>query len=761
MFHTIKSKIVIITITLLFFILLVLSSFTYIVYLYEKELIVSSCSIAISALVQDINKEVINIENNAKDLALLGEQYYYFHKNKKSLDSSVIKIFENYPNSLGGGIWFKPFYIDKFKKNFCIYAFRNENNNIIIDNNFETEDYNYLEQGWYKEITSVIQDVHNIEWSTPYYEKFGSNTLMITAGSGMYDDSGSLIGISTVDWKISKILEDIKKLKPTPNSFALFANAQKDYIMISTDPYLNNDVLLGKSLKNIPWYNGKLKRLRYITYHNKKYVPYVKALDNGMVIVVCVPKTELFYFLVKEMTILFLFLVSLTLLVSGYLYYGLNKNIIKPINKLISIANKISNGEEKIEIKLEKPQEFAKLASVYDQMTKEIRIREKEKEHLITELSVAKSIQESSLPNKFPPFPNIKEFDIFASMTPARDVGGDFYDFYFIDQNKFMFLIGDVSGKGIPAALFMMRVKTLINNWSQQNLKPKEFIKEINNKICSNNKNGFFVTMFAGIIDLTTGNLSCINCGHNPPIIKHENSFSFMKLNPNIILGAFDDADFEIYETKLNPSDIILLYTDGVTEALNENNELFGEQRLLKCMNSDVTDVKEIIENVQNNISLHIGKIPQSDDITLLAFKYNGEKQDNNMFKCDAKIENYKDFYTWLNAKLKSFDLPVLFINKVDMCAEEIFANITFYAYPDSDGKLEVLLEKEDNTLVMKFIDSGLEYNPLEKEDPDITLPPEERPLGGLGIFMVKQMADDIEYKRLDGQNVLKITYNI
>jgi sigma-B regulation protein RsbU (phosphoserine phosphatase) len=206
-------------------------------------------------------------------------------------------------------------------------------------------------------------------------------------------------------------------------------------------------------------------------------------------------------------------------LIPALLYCSLNHYIVNPIGKLTEIAKKIGKGED-IQIKIEKPEEFAQLASTFDKMTKDIKSVTQERAKINSELSIAKSIQSSSLPNVFPPFPNRKEFDIFASMEAAKEVGGDFYDFFFIDDTKFMFLIADVSGKGVPAALFMMTVKTLINNMAQMDYSPKQLIEIINNKICQTNKQGFFVTVLIGITSITTGKTTLINCGHNLPLIK-------------------------------------------------------------------------------------------------------------------------------------------------------------------------------------------------------------------------------------------------
>ena len=379
---------------------------------------------------------------------------------------------------------------------------------------------------------------------------------------------------------------------------------------------------------------------------------------------------------------------------------------------------------------------------------------------LDSELLTAKSIQLSSLPDKFPPFPDRKEFNIYASMTPAKEVGGDFYDFYFLDENRFMFLAADVSGKGIPAALFMMKVKALIANTAAMKLTPQEMIEAVNKKVCENNKEGFFVTLFACIIDLNTGKISCINCGHTMPAVKQKNGiYEYLQVKSNIVLGAFNDAEFEIFETQLDEGGRIFLYTDGITEAANKKEEMYGSRRLLECLNScGDKNITETAEYIKKDVNQFASGALQSDDITMLIFEYTGNSRH---FKNTAVKENYKEFYSWLHNVCREWNLSASLTNQIDMCAEEIFANIVFYAYPDKTGSIEAYINKLDNKIELVFIDEGIPYNPLKRENPDITLPPEKRTPGGLGIFMVKQTAESVTYKRADGKNILTLRFLI
>ncbi len=775
MFKSIKSKIIITSIVMLTVLMFAVSLFALYSRQSTKQLMVQNYKyFIVSEYLEKIYDNIVTLENNLRGLSLIGSLYYKTDHDDDLTYPVITRIFSNYPDTLGGGIWFKPYIIDKNIKYKCFYAFRNKDREIVFDKEFASKKYDYPDQEWYKEIISEVTPERNVVWTKPYYENLGSYTKMITAGTGIYVD-GKLVGVATVDWKISDVIENISKIKLKERTFSmyksggelkgifvLFANLNEDSVIATNDPYLDSNSLVGHSLKEIPWYASDLYAKTYIKYHGNIYIPFTKKLPNGTEIIVCVPKSEIFKFVDRfyfpwVFGILFFIFAILALV-----YYGMNRYIMTPIDKLINIAHKISNGED-ANIKIEKPAEFAQLASTYDKMTNDIKTAAKEKEHIVSELNIAKNIQSSSLPSVFPAFPERNEFDIFASMEPAKEVGGDFYDFYFIDENNLVFLIADVSGKGVPAALFMMTVKTLINNLSEMGYEPEKLIEIINKKICETNKQGFFVTMLLCITNVKTGKTSIINCGHNLPLIKRQNGkYEYLKLESNIVLGVFADSEFEIYNTIVNPGDIIYTYTDGVTESTNTNNEMYGEERLYDCLNSiESDDVMTIAQDVKASVKEFADGVLQSDDITMLIFKYNGNQNGVKTFKQFAKKQNYNKFYTWLNNTCTEWNLDKDLTNKIDMCAEEIFANIAFYAYPDKDGTIEAKLEKTENSIIFEFLDNGIKYNPLEKPDPDITLPPEERPIGGLGIYMVKEMTDEISYKRENNKNILTLIFKI
>jgi len=248
-----------------------------------------------------------------------------------------------------------------------------------------------------------------------------------------------------------------------------------------------------------------------------------------------------------------------------------------------------------------------------------------EKERIGAELNVATNIQASMLPCIFPAFPERDEFDIYASMRPAKEVGGDFYDLFLIDNNTLAILIADVSGKGVPAALFMVIAKTLIKNNAQNGLSPKDVFDKVNNLLCANNNEGMFVTAFMGYLDIPSGRLTCVNAGHNPPLLLKDNRFQWVKIKRGLVLGGMEDMCYKEETLTLEKGEMIFLYTDGVTEALNPENELFSEERLMDIAEkSKNCSLKEFTVSVKTEIDAFARGAEQADDITMLVMKYKG-----------------------------------------------------------------------------------------------------------------------------------------
>ena len=250
-----------------------------------------------------------------------------------------------------------------------------------------------------------------------------------------------------------------------------------------------------------------------------------------------------------------------------------------------------------------------------------------EKERIGAELDLATQIQADMLPRIFPPFPDYKEFDLYASMDPAKEVGGDFYDFFLVDQDHIALVVADVSGKGVPAALFMVIAKTLIKNRALMGGSPGEILRDVNNQLCEGNEAELFVTVWLAIIEISTGKGIAANAGHEHPALKRKDgSFEMVKYKHSLAVAAMEGMRFREHEFQLYPGDVLVQYTDGVSEATDIHEELFGEKRILDALNKEpAADPKKLLSDLRGEIDEFVGEAPQFDDITMLGFYYKGE----------------------------------------------------------------------------------------------------------------------------------------
>ena len=459
-------------------------------------------------------------------------------------------------------------------------------------------------------------------------------------------------------------------------------------------------------------------------------------------------------------------------LYASLLYLG----IIRPI---ISITYETSHFAEHhgeltgILTKIHNRDEIGKLAKSVEKMSRDMNkyIEDlthatAEKERLGAELNVATQIQAEMLPRVFPPYENHPEIELYASMEPAKEVGGDFYDFYMVDDDHFAMVVGDVSGKGVPAALFMVITKTLLKDACAHSINPAEVFERVNTILCEGNDSGLFVTCWMGILTLSTGELNFANAGHTAPIIKANGEIKYLSTKPNLMLAAMDGISYTNNTLTMNKGDRLFIYTDGITEATNEYDELYGENRLLKILSS-VQDKgkspRDILDIVRNDLSDFVLDAPQFDDITMLSMVYKEEASMELTIQADDKeLERVLDF---IHKQLPA-DCETDLLYKIHLAAEEIFVNIAHYAYKDKlpegqTGTAWITCTMENDTLTMIFKDTGIPFNPLAKADPDITLSAKDRSIGGLGIFLTKKYMDSIDYKYENGENILTMKKTI
>lgn len=389
-----------------------------------------------------------------------------------------------------------------------------------------------------------------------------------------------------------------------------------------------------------------------------------------------------------------------------------------------------------------------------------------ERERIGAELNIATKIQADMLPSIFPPFPDREEFDLYASMVPAKEVGGDFYDFFLIDEDHLALVIADVSGKGVPAALFMVISKTLLKNYAQNGLSAQEVLETVNDKLCENNHADMFVTAWIGILQISTGKMDCANAGHEYPVIcRNDEKYELFKDKHGFILAGMEHIRQRGYELQLEPGDKLFLYTDGVPEATGPQEELFGTVRMLNALNVAADKTPQgMLSAVKNEIDRFVGDCPQFDDITMMWLHYKGA--DNNSARdvqssitlpaVDKSILQVTEF---VEQKLQAAEVPMKVQLQINIAIDELFSNIAHYAYSSNNGTatVELTIKRGARKVELTFRDQGIPYNPLAKKDPDVTGSAEEREIGGVGIYIVKQSMDAMRYEYKDGQNILWI----
>lgn len=492
---------------------------------------------------------------------------------------------------------------------------------------------------------------------------------------------------------------------------------------------------------------------------------YVFKFVEGYCIIAAMPQTEATFMRDASLYTSIFMLVLIFAALFVFIYILIKRVIINNLKKINDTLARITEGDLNVTVDVRSNEEFASLSDDINSTVSTLkRYIAEAAARIDKELEYAKQIQLSALPTNFP---NGDDYRIYAQMIAAKEVGGDFYDFYKLSDSTVAFLAADVSGKGIPAAMFMMTAKTIIKDLAERGLPVNEIFTQANEKLCENNESGMFVTAWMGILDIQTGNMKIANAGHNPPLLKRaDGSFEYLKTRAGFVLAGMEGVRYRTVDLTLYPGDRLFLYTDGVPEATNVDNKLYGEERLLTFMNQNCNvKATDLLPALKANIDEFVGEAPQFDDITMLMFDYKPQKggayMTNKVFS--AKTESLPDVLGFVEEVLESYECPMKVQMALCVAIEEVFVNIAHYAYGAGDGDmmLGIGFDKDSHTITFRMTDKGVPFDPLKKPDPDITLSAEEREIGGLGIFITKKTMDSLTYSYENGENILTMCKKI
>lgn len=527
---------------------------------------------------------------------------------------------------------------------------------------------------------------------------------------------------------------------------------------------LDTTSLLKTSSSSIFDINGKQYRVQAESYKN-------------YIIVAMLPTSEIYLSRnasLMGLTAFIALLFGIVFLLVDALVQRLVINGIFSVNRSLT---KIEEGDLDEKVEVRNSPEFETLSDGINSTVGSL------KQHIAAEasridadLALAKAIQLGSLQTVFPAFPGHDEFDLYAHMTPAREVGGDFYDMFMPDEEHLICVMADVSGKGIPAAMFMMEAKSYINSLVLATSSLPKVFEQANDKLCKENDAGLFVTAFIINLDLDSGDFEFVNAGHNPPVICHiDGQCEYLSCKPGFVLGGIEGISYASGNGHLDPEECFIAYTDGVTEALDEDDEFYGEERLLNLLakQTDI-DVKETVDMLEKDLADFRGQAEQADDITILALKYrkaheatfaDGHEEGTHVsmvthrMETKARMTSFDGVMGFLKSEMDYNGCPAEVVSRICLAIEEVFVNIASYAYDEEDVRqdsdtveISCTTDYEKREVSITFTDHGVQYDPLGRPDPDITAGAEERAIGGLGVYLVKQIMDEVSYS-YDGHN--------
>lgn len=557
-----------------------------------------------------------------------------------SLYRVISAVVRNNNLIVGCGIAFEPSYYKGKGTYFMPYAFLNDKQTTF--QTLGSKEYDYHCMDWY--LTPKF--LKKAYWSEPYYDEGGGNIIMSTYSMPLYDSKGRLYAVFIANISLSQFTDMVDKLKQFESSSSFLLSRNGSYLTHPDREKIMNETIFSDAFEGHDTEYERLGRAMIagdtgtICFPNDKktlYAFYTSIPRIGWSVCnLCAGDVILRELDANSRNIIYLFLIGMVVLF--LISYMIIKRVVRPLEEFSKSARAIALGRFDVTFPVIKSCDEIKdlhdslvfMQHSLSEYVLELQNTTAAKEHIESELHIAREIQMGMLPKTFPPFPEREDLDLHAILIPAREVGGDLYDF-FLEDNLLYFAIGDVSGKGIPASLFMAITRSLFHTLASHQLSPGEIMTRLNKSISDSNESNMFVTLMVGILNLDNGLLRFCNAGHNPPVLLlPDGSVGFMEVKNNLFVGVLEGYVYEEEEISLEKDTRLFLYTDGITEAENEDKELYSEQRLLDTLTKHIdSGVKELVDAVSEAVAGHVGTADQSDDLTMLVIHYKHNLQKN------------------------------------------------------------------------------------------------------------------------------------
>lgn len=675
----------------------------------------------------------------------------------------------------GSAIAFVPYYYEQEGRYYSPYSYREDG--AIRSKQLGSSSYDYHTMDWYR----IPCQLSVPYWSEPYYDEGGGNIIMTTYSYPIYNHDGSLVAIFTADLSLEWFAEMVNSIKPYPNAYNLMIGRGGAYLV-----HYNSEYILNETLSGIAQARGDMQMVdtaqrmmggeqgigEFEREGERFYLLYAPIEATGWSVAVACLHSDIFAGVESVRKYSYIAGIICLLLVAVICFVAIRR-MTRPLIKIAGAATEIANGNLLAELpEISGDDEMCTLHDSFANMQQsllkyvdELQLTAANKERIESELRIARAIQMDMVPKVFPPFPEREDVDLYSQLKPAREVGGDLYDFFIADE-KLHFIIGDVAGKGVPASLVMAVTCRLYRTIANNVATPEGIVSTLNDALSESNDSNMFCTAFVGILDLKSGELRYCNAGHNPPIVlRSSGDVEALSVVPNLAMGIWQGFEYRGESCMLDSGCTLFMYTDGVTEAESDDKELYGEQRLMSVLKRHTSSApRHIVDALLEDISHHVGGADQTDDITMLCCSL-GDLRDREGCRrivLRNNIEEIARMQGFIDELVAELCLTPEDAFNIHLALEEAVSNVIMYAFPEGEQHdITLAVRHVDDTLIFRVIDAGREFDPTLQPDTDVTLSLEQRPIGGLGIFLIRRIMQRVEYHRIDGNNILTMVKSI